>query len=126
MSSLLLGISAVPSKYLLTTLQATNAPTLYMFRAALIGIFALFLFRQPVIEYDLKTFRIIFIRSLFVIGQWILLYYALTLGSAGVAVTLGNITPVFVLALGSIFLKERLDWKKGLAAVAILIISFML
>ena len=125
-SAFLFGVSAIPSKYLLSTLEATNAPTLYMLRAALIALFALLFFKESFSSFDLKTYRFIFIRGLFVIGQWVLLYYALTLGSAGVAVTLGNITPVFVLFLSLIFLRENFNWKKALAALAILAVSFTL
>lgn len=125
-SAFLFGISAIPSKYLLSSLHATNAPTLYMFRAFLIGIFAVIAFKNPLKKLATKTYGFIFIRGLFVIGQWVLLYYALTLGSSGVAVTLGNITPIFVLFLSIIFLKEKFNWKKALAALAILAISFML
>ena len=125
-SAFLFGISAIPSKYLLSTLHATNAPTLYMFRAMFIGIFALLIFKDSRPRLALKTYGFIFIRGLFVIGQWILLYYALTLGNTGVAVTLGNITPIFVLFLSILFLKEKFNWKKALAAAAILAISFTL
>jgi drug/metabolite transporter (DMT)-like permease len=125
-SAFLFGISAIPSKYLLSTLSATNAPTLYMFRAILIGVFALLIFENSLNKISTKTYGFIFIRGLFVIGQWILLYYAITLGNTGVAVTLGNITPIFVLFLSIIFLKESFSWKKSLAALAILIISLTL
>lgn len=125
-SALLFGLSAIPSKYLLTTLEATNAPTLYMLRAGLIGLFAACFFRDSLKAVDFRTCRFIFLRGLFVIGQWILLYYALTLGSAGTAVTLGNITPIFVLVLGMIFLKESFHWKKVLVVVAVLGLSLML
>lgn len=125
-SSFLFGISAIPSKYLLSTLHATNAPTLYMIRAALISIFALFIFKDSFSPLNIKTYRIIFLRGLFVIGQWILLYYALTLGSTGVAVTLGNITPVFVVILSFIFLREKPTIKKVLASVLILVASFFI
>jgi drug/metabolite transporter (DMT)-like permease len=122
-SAFLFGISAIPSKYLLSTLHATNAPTLYMIRAALIALFSILTFRESWQTLDLKTYRFIFTRGLFVIGQWVLLYYALTLGSTGVAVTLGNITPVFVLLLSVFLLKEKVNWKKILAVLAILAIS---
>lgn len=122
-SAFLFGLSSIPSKYLLSTLDATNPPTLYMLRAALIALFALMTFKDSFSALDLKTYRFIFIRGLFVISQWVLLYYALTLGNTGVAVTLGNITPVFVLFLSIIFLKESFSWKKVLAAIAILILS---
>jgi len=125
-SAFLFGISAIPSKYLLSTLGATNAPTLYMFRAILIGVFALLIFENSLNKISTKTYSFIFIRGLFVIGQWILLYYAITLGNTGVAITLGNITPIFVLFLSIIFLKESFSWKKSLAALVILIISLTL
>ncbi len=125
-SAFLFGVSAIPSKYLLSTLEATNAPTLYMLRAALIALFALLFFKEPLSSLDHKTYRFIFVRGLFVIGQWVLLYYALTLGSAGIAVTLGNITPVFVLFFSLLFLREKFHWKKALAAGAILAVSFTL
>jgi transporter family protein len=122
-SAVLFGASAIPSKYLLSGMEATNAPTLYMLRAALIGLFAACFFKNSPKELDTKTYRFIFLRGLFVIAQWILLYYALTLGSTGVAITLGNITPIFVLLISAIVLKERVNSKKILAALAILILS---
>ncbi len=125
-SAFLFGVSSIPSKYLLSTLEATNAPTLYMIRAALIALFALLMFKDSSGLFDIKTYRIIFVRGLFVIGQWVLLYYAITLGSTGVAVTLGNITPVFVLFFSLIFLKEKFNWKKALAASAILALSLII
>ncbi len=125
-SSVLFGLSAIPSKYLLSTIVATNAPTLYMIRSALIGLFSLLLFKDSFSALEVKTYRFIFLRGLFVIGQWVLLYYALTLGSTGVAVTVGNITPVFVLFFSILFLKEGFNWKKVLAAVAVVLLSLLL
>lgn len=125
-SSALFGLSAIPTKYLLTTLAATNAPTLYMLRAGLIALFAVLIFKNSFSLLDINKYRLIFVRGIFVIGQYILLYYALTLGSAGVALTLGNITPVFVLILGAMFLGERFTWRKALAACTVLAISFII
>ena len=90
-----------------------------------IALFALLFFKEPLSSLDHKTYRFIFVRGLFVIGQWVLLYYALTLGSAGIAVTLGNITPVFVLFLAFYFF-EKISLEKALAAGAILAVSFTL
>lgn len=125
-SAVLFGASAIPSKYLLSAIEATNAPTLYMLRAGLIGLFAACFFRDSLKQVDFKTCRFIFLRGLFVIGQWVLLYYALTIGSAGVVVTLGNITPIFVLWLSLILLKERFSWKKAAAALAVFVLSLTL
>jgi drug/metabolite transporter (DMT)-like permease len=124
-SSILFGASAIPSKYLLSTMKATNALTLYMLRGALITLFSVLVFKNSVRSFDVKTYRFIFLRSLFVIGQYLLLYTAFTLGSTGVAVTLGNITPVFVLILGGLFLKEKITIQKTCIVLLVLAISLI-
>ncbi|KKS13455.1 MAG: hypothetical protein UU67_C0024G0012 [Candidatus Daviesbacteria bacterium GW2011_GWB1_41_5] len=82
-SSVLFGVSAIPSKILLTSLDVINAPTLYMFRAGFIALFALLFFGFSVKGITIGQYRFIFIRGLFVIAQWVLLYFALSKGSAG-------------------------------------------
>ncbi len=123
---LLFGLSAVPAKYLLNNLQVINAPTLYMFRAGFIALFSLLLFGFNITAITVKQYRLIFVRGLFVIAQWILLYYAISRGNTGVSATLANIAPVFVFILAAIFLKEKITWKKMLAALAILILSLII
>lgn len=124
-ASVLFGLSAIPSKMLLSNLEVINAPTLYMFRSGLIALLALLFFRFPIRRITIKQYRIIFVRGLFVIGQWVFLYLALSKGSTGVSVTLGNITPIFVFILGFFFLKEKITLKKVLAAGLVLILSFV-
>lgn len=126
LSSLLFGISAIPSKILLSNLHVINAPTLYMYRAGLIALFALLFFNFPLRDITVKQFRLIFVRGLFVIATWVLLYTALTRGNAGVTVTLGNITPIFVFILGALFLREKPTVKKVITAVLILAFSLMI
>lgn len=123
-SSILFGLSAIPAKYLLDDLHAINAPTLYMFRAGFIALFAVLVFNFSVASLSTKQIRIIFFRGLIVISQWILLYYALTLGNAGSVITLGNITPIFVFLLSVLFLKEKPTLKKVMCAGLILLLSF--
>jgi len=125
-SSVLFGVSAIPSKILLTSLDVINAPTLYMFRAGFIALFALLFFGFSVKGITIGQYRFIFIRGLFVIAQWVLLYFALSKGSAGVTITLGNITPIFVFVLSLIFLRERPTLKKVLASVLIIALSLVI
>jgi len=125
-ASVLFGISAIPSKMLLDNLDAINAPTLYMYRAGIIALFALLFFKFPVREISVKQYRIIFVRSLFVIAQWLLLYFALSMGNAGVTITLGNITPIFVFILGAAFLREKITLKKVITAGLILVLSLFI
>jgi drug/metabolite transporter (DMT)-like permease len=125
-ASFLFGISAIPSKELLSQLHAINAPTLYLFRASLIAMFAFVFFRNPMLKLTTKQYQLTFIRGLFVITQWLLLYYALSKGNAGVTVTLGNITPIFVFVFSVIFLRERATFRKIIAAVLILALSLLI
>lgn len=126
MAVLLFGLSAIPAKYLLNNLQAINAPTLYMFRAGFIALFSLLLFGFNITAITTKQYRLIFFRGLFVIAQWILLYYAISQGNTGVSVTLANIAPIFVFILATLFLKEKITWKKIIAGIAILILSLII
>lgn len=125
-AAVLFGVSAIPAKELLTNEAAINSPTLYMYRAALIALFSLIFLRFQVHGISLKQYRLIFVRGLFVIAQWLLLYYALTKGSAGVTVTLGNITPIFVFILAAIFLSEKVTIKKFVTAAAVLLLSLLI
>lgn len=125
-ASFLFGISAIPAKVLLDTLDMVNAPTLYMFRAGFIALFSLLFFGFKVQNLSLTQYRIIFGRGLIVIAQWLLLYYALSLGNAGVTVTLANITPIFVFIFGGVILKEKMTLKKLVASVLILWLSFVI
>ncbi|MFA5155412.1 MAG: DMT family transporter [Patescibacteria group bacterium] len=122
----LFGISAIPAKILLTNLGAINSPTLYMYRAGIIALFSLLFFRFPIREIAIGQYRILFIRSLFVIAQWLLLYFALSLGNAGVTITLANVTPIFVFIIGAIFLREKITVKKVVTALLILALSLLI
>lgn len=124
-ASVLFGISAIPAKMLLDTFEAVNAPTLYMFRAGLVGLLAVLFFGFTIPNLTVTQYRIIFVRSIFVIAQWVLLYMALSLGSSGVTVTLANITPIFVFLLSMVFLDERPTWQKIGAALLILVLSLI-
>ncbi len=126
-AALLFGISAIPSKELLSQLHAVNAPTLFMFRVSIIALLAWLLFDHvPLRKVSTHQYRLIFIRGLVVIAQWLLLYEALKQGSAGVAVTLANTTPVFVFIFGTLFLRERPTVKKIIAVGLIIGLSLLI
>ncbi|MBF0180272.1 MAG: DMT family transporter [Magnetococcales bacterium] len=123
-ASLLFGFSAIPSKYLLSH-GMMNAPTLYELRGAIIGLSAIMIFGSGINQLTASHFRKILVRGVFVIVQWLLLYFALTNGKSGVTLTLGNITPIFVFLLGVLFLKESITKKKLAAALSVLILSLL-
>lgn len=124
-SSVIFGATAIPIKFLLTT-GYFNAPTLFMFRSSFIALFSLLFFKFSIKEISISQFRIIFIRGLSVITQYILLYLAFTRLNIGVASTLGNITPIFVFIFSIFFLKEKPNLKKLFLCILILLLSFSL
>ncbi len=124
-ASTLFALSAIPSKYLLSN-HLINAPTLYELRAAIIGLFSMLIFGSGLKNITDKHFRNIFIRSLFVLVQWMLLYTALASGNTGITITLSNTAPVFVLFLGLVFLKEKFSIKKLGAVILIIALSYLI
>ncbi len=125
-ASLLFGISAIPSKMLLTELHAINPPTLVMLRAFLIAFFAFCFLRERVQPITRRQYGSIVGRSILIILSWVLLYVSFERGSAGVALTLGNTTPIFVFILSAIFLREKPTIKKVIAAGLILAFSLII
>lgn len=125
-SSLFFGISAIPVSYILLELEATNAPTLFMLRAFTIALLAIPLFGFGWRAIKRQQLGFMAFRSLFVIAQYVLLYIAITRGSTGVAVTLGNITPIFVFLLGVLLLGESPTWRKAVAAGLVLVLSLLI
>ncbi|HBY74266.1 MAG TPA: hypothetical protein DEG44_06300 [Candidatus Kerfeldbacteria bacterium] len=119
------GLSALPTKLLLSDVT-TNAPTLYMLRAAMIGFITLLVFGTRFKNVSTKQFGYIILRSAIVSTSWILFYYALVQGDVGIVSTLGATAPVFVFIIGIAFLKERMTWQKLLAAGLIVLLSLTL
>lgn len=123
-SCVLFGLSAIPAKYLLDDLGTVNAPTLYFLRAALIGCFSILFFKSSLKNITKYHYKVIFLRGLLVITQWVFLYQAIKSTSAGVAVTLGNVTPIFVFIFSIFLLKEKPTPKKACAAILVVLLSF--
>ena len=119
------GLSALPTKMLLTDLS-TNAPSVYMLRAAMIGFITLLVFGTRFKTVTVKQFGYIILRSAIVSTSWILFYYALAQGDVGIVSTLGATAPVFVFIIGIAFLKEKMTWQKLLAAGLIVVLSLTL
>lgn len=119
------GLSALPTKLLLSDLT-TNAPSLYMLRAAIIGLITLVVFGSRLKTVSRKQFGFIILRSVIVSTSWILFYYALAQGDISIVSALGATAPVFVFILGVTFLKEKMTWRKLLAAGLIVVLSLTL
>lgn len=121
LASLCFGLSAVPTRYLLREWDELNAPTLYMIRALLIAAMGYAVWgRRAMAHLPMAQIKMMSLRAVFVIGQYLLLYQALTLSSVGVALTLANVTPAIVLLASVAFLGEAWSWRRiAPAAMAI-------
>lgn len=126
MASLLFGISSIPSKVLLSNLAAINAPTLYMFRATIIGMTS-FIFMRPNLQtLGLKEYKLIWFQGFLAILTWVSLYYALSRGNPGITMTLANTAPMFAIILGALFLGEKITKKKAISVILILCFSVLM
>lgn len=120
LASVCYGLSSIPSKALLSNLNAINAPTLYMFRATIIGMCSFIFMRPNMQKITFHHYRLIWLQGLLAIITWISLYYALSKGNPGITMTLANTTPVFTIILGAMLLRERVTVKKLLSTILIL------
>lgn len=126
MASILFGISSIPSKMLLSNLNAINAPTLYMFRATIIGMISFIFMRPNLQELNLKQYNVIWLQGLLAILTWTSLYYALSKGDPGITMTLANTTPAFTIILGALFLGEKITKRKIISVLLILSFSVLI
>ena len=123
LASVLYGLSSIPSKMLLSNLNAINAPTLYMFRATIIGMCSFIFMRPNLQKITFHHYRMVWLQGILAIFTWVSLYYALSKGNPGITMTLANTTPVFTIILGALLLRERITAKKLLSTALILIFS---
>lgn len=126
MACLLFGLSSIPSKFLLSNLTAINAPTLYMFRATIIGMISFIFMRPNLQSLTTQLYKLIWFQGILAIIQWVSLYLSLSKGNPGITMTLANISPVFTVFLGAFFLKEKITKKKITSSILILIFSILI
>lgn len=118
LSSMCFGLSSVPTRYLLREWGELNAPTLYMIRAFMIAAVIVAIWgRRALPRLPTGQMKMIALRGIFVIGQYLLLYKAFTMTSVGVALTTANVAPALVVFGGILFFGERWSWKKVIPAV---------
>ncbi len=118
LSAILFGVTLYPTKLLLAS-GVTNAYSFYLLRAGLIGG-GLWLVLKPDHSWvNWRTAAITAGRASIVISQWLLLLYALVLGLPSVVKSVGDTSPLFVVLFSAVFLRQKINWKQGLAAGAI-------
>ncbi|MGG3470037.1 DMT family transporter [Neobacillus pocheonensis] len=121
LASVLIGISMVPTQQLLIH-QWTNAPTLYLMRAAGIS-FLIYIIYRPKLWFP-KLNVTLGARGVLSIIQWMCLLTALKWADGTLVVALAYTSPLFVLFLARIYFKEKITIPK-VAACAITIVGIV-
>lgn len=111
LAALLFGVNIYPVRTLLVN-EWANPYTYYLLRAPVIAA-ATWLTLRPRLDWvNTKRVGLTAGRLVFVIGQWLLLLTALQAGSPAVVKALADSSPLFVLLLSGLVLKEKVGkWQ---------------
>lgn len=118
-SAVFFGLSAIPTKLALSEFAVVNPVTLYWLRALVVGTVLFLIFRPKVSSFSRKDLSLTVFRDVFVIIQWILLFYSIMWSNVILAVALANTIPLFTLIFAKIAFDEKITPQK---IVAIMII----
>lgn len=116
LAALLFGVNIYPVRTLLVNAW-TNPYTYYLLRAPVIAA-ATWLALRPRLDWvNAKRVGLTAGRLVFVIGQWLLLLAALQAGSPAVVKALADSSPLFVLLLSGLVLKEKVGKWQAVGAL---------
>ncbi len=119
--AILFGLSAIPAKFVLTEYAVTSPATLYWIRALIIALVLSILFKPKISQLSKKDISFIAFRDIFVIIQWILLFYSIMISNVILAVTLANTIPLFTLIMARFAFKEKITFQKVIAIIIIML-----
>jgi drug/metabolite transporter (DMT)-like permease len=124
LSSLLFGVNIYLVKSIFTH-NYTNPFSYYFLRAVIISLVIAAIFKPDFRWMTRPRLVITSGRVLIVIVQGLLSYYALSLGNPAVTKAASETTPLFVLLIAAIFLKEPINLKK-LTGAALIVAGLVL
>ncbi len=104
-ASFLLGINAYPIKYIFTR-GFMNPFTYYFLRLGIIALSAHIIFRPTLAWVNRRALSVIAGRGIFVVIQWLTILTALQIGDPPIVKAVSEVSPLFVILLSLVFLKE--------------------
>ena len=119
LASLLFGANIYLIKYILNQ-GIANSFTYYFVRALIISILMFITLRPTLNWITSKRLGIAAGRSSLVIVQWMFMLYALQLGNPVIVKAVSDTSPLFVIVLAGIFLKEKITAMKILGAMIVI------
>lgn len=117
-SSALFGVNVYLVKYILSS-DVTNPYTFYLIRTLIIAILSHLLWRPALGWVTPCALIAVAGRGIFVVGKWLLFLYAVAQGAPALVQTAGEVTPLFVVILAALFLKEPLTHAKLFGAALV-------
>jgi drug/metabolite transporter (DMT)-like permease len=118
-ASCLLGINAYTVKYIFS--QAFMNPyTYYFLRLGLVATMAHLVFRPSLAWVNAASLATIAGRGIFVVLQWMAMLTALARGNPTIVKAVSEISPLFVIGLSMILLKEKITRDKVVGACLII------
>jgi drug/metabolite transporter (DMT)-like permease len=118
-ASCLLGLNAYTVKYIFS--QAFMNPyTYYFLRLGLVAIMAHLVFRPNLAWVNPASLATIAGRGVFVVLQWMAMLTALERGNPTIVKAVSEISPLFVIGLSMIWLKEKITRDKVVGACLII------
>lgn len=119
-AALIFGATILPASYLFKQ-HLTNPYTYYFLRSLLIALLAQVFFR-PNYHWLIRTLLPVTLgRAAVVLAQWLLLLYALQGGDPAMVKAVSDVSPLFVLLFGSLFLQEKITHRKAAGVLGIVI-----
>lgn len=124
LTALLFGANVYLVKGILNRGYA-NPFTYYFVRAPIIALLTALLLRPRLDWLTPRALGLMAGRAVFVIAKWLTFLVAVGLGNPVIVNAASEVTPLFVLLLALLFLKERLTWPK-IGGVALIVSGLML
>ncbi len=119
LASLLFGTNIYLIKYILNQ-GIANSYTYYFVRAFIISILMFITLRPTLGWITSKRLGIAAGRSTLVIAQWMFMLYALQLGNPVIVKAVSDTSPLFVIVLAGLFLKEKFTSLKVVGAIIVI------
>lgn len=125
LNAVFVGEAAVLTKVVFNE-GTINPPTFYLFRCIVIFIVISIMFNPRPKKINLHIVFLTWRRVVFIIGNFLLYLYAISLGNVIAATTISSIYPAFILIFSYFMFKEKITIGKEIAVVSIPLFIVML
>jgi drug/metabolite transporter (DMT)-like permease len=124
-SALIFGINVYGVKFLFDQ-NWTNPPTYYLFRVLIISIFSFIIFKPDLSWVNRTSAGYTAKRAVLVLMQWLLLFYAVEVGSPAIVKAISDSSPFFIVLFSLFFLKQKITKLKISGTILVIFGLFLI